>query len=365
MSSTPHASQIERLLPLGLTLGVIVLATLTLYPFLPAMLWAAMVAIALEPYYVRLVKWLKGRRILAAWLMGLGLMLAIIIPAIGLGRTLLALIPDALNWLERLAYFTQSHVGPGSMQELPSVGGPLGQMLEELRTDTKQFASHYREELKTVLLWLVSETQTIGVFVFEFAIGVILAMILVLRAGRVTELATKFFERVGGHFALRLAAHSVLTTRGAVQGVLGAALAQTLVATFSYVVAGVPGWLLWAGITFILSLIQIGPVLVWLPMSLWLWTQDQSYMAAFVFLWGLIVVNVTDNIARPLLVSKDSDMPASLAFLGAVGGLMQWGVVGVFVGPVIVAVGYELVLKWLEPDTLPDETLSDDLSEAG
>ena len=172
-------------------------------------------------------------------------------------------------------------------------------------------------------------------------------MILVLRADRVTGLATKFFEKVGGHFALRLAAHSVLTTRGAVQGVLGAALAQTLVATFSYVVAGVPGWLLWAGITFILSLIQIGPVLVWLPMSLWLWTQDQSYMAAFVFLWGLIVVNVTDNIARPLLVSKDSDMPASLAFLGAVGGLAghYWG----HSAPGLVAAGLRalnLVLAW-------------------
>ncbi len=359
MSSRSDVSLVERLLPIGLTIIVVLLATLTLYPFLPAILWAAMVAIAVEPYYVKLVRRLNGRRVLAAWLMGLGLMLAIIIPAVGLGRTLLALVPDALNWLERLAYYTTSHLGPGSMQDMPSIGGPLGKMLEELRTDAKGFATHYREELKTVLLWLVGEIQLFGVFVFEFAIGVILAMILVLRAGRVTEIATKFFERVGGRFALRLAAHSVETTRLAVQGVLGAALAQTLVATFSYVVAGVPGWLLWSGVTFILSLIQIGPVLVWLPMSLWLWTQDQSYMAAFVFLWGLIVVNVTDNIVRPLLVSKDSDMPASLAFLGAVGGLMEWGVVGVFVGPVVVAVGYELVLKWLEPDTLPDETLED------
>ena len=82
-------------------------------------------------------------------------------------------------------------------------------------------------------------------------------------------------------------------------------------------------------------------------------------MALFVFLWGLIVVNLIDNIVRPMLVSKDSDMPATLAFLGAVGGLMQWGVVGVFLGPVIVAVGYELVLKWVNPDTLPEETLEE------
>ena len=359
MTARRDAPLIERLMPLALTLGVIIIATLTLYPFLPAVLWAAMVAIAIEPSYVRLVRWLNGRRVLAAWLMGVGLMLAIIIPAIGLGRTLLALVPDALNWLERLAYYTTAQVGPGSMQDVPAIGGTLGKMWTELHTDAKGFATHYREELKTVLLWVVGQAQVFGVFVFEFAIGVILAMILVMRAGRVTELASKFFEKVGGRFALRLAAHSVETTRLAVRGVLGAALAQTLVATFSYVVAGVPGWVLWAGITFVLSLIQVGPVLIWLPMSLWLWTQDQSYVAAFVFLWGLVVVNLTDNIVRPMLVSKGSDLPASLAFLGAVGGLMQWGVVGVFLGPVIVAVGYELVLKWLEPETLPEETLED------
>jgi predicted PurR-regulated permease PerM len=358
MNGGPHTSQIERLLPLGLTLGVIVLATLTLYPFLPAILWAVMVAIAIEPSFNKLAARLDGRRLLAAWLMGLGLMLAILVPAIGLARTLLALLPDALNWLERLANYTQ-HVGPGSMQDVPALGPILGKFWEEMFQDTTNMATHFRDELKTVLLWLVQEVELVGVFVFEFAIGIILAMILVYRAERVTGLATTFFDRVGGRFALRLAAHSVVTTRIAVRGVLGAALAQTLVATFSYVVAGVPGWIMWAGVTFILSLIQIGPVLVWLPMSLWLWTQDQTYMAAFVFLWGLIVVNVTDNVVRPMLVSKDSDMPASLAFLGAVGGLMQWGVVGVFLGPVIVAVGYELVLKWLEPDTLPDETLAD------
>ena len=81
-------------------------------------------------------------------------------------------------------------------------------------------------------------------------------------------------------------------------------------------------------------------------------------MALFVFLWGLVVVNLTDNIVRPMLVSKDLDLPAILAFLGAVGGQLEWGVVGVFLGPVIVAVGYELLIKWIEPDTLPDETLT-------
>jgi predicted PurR-regulated permease PerM len=144
----------------------------------------------------------------------------------------------------------------------------------------------------------------------------------------------------------------VTVTRQTVLGVLGAGLAQTLVATFSYIVAGAPGWVILAGITFVLSLVQIGPALVWGPMSIWLWLSDRTGMALFVFFWGLVVVNLTDNVVRPLLVSKGSDLPAFLAFLGAIGGLMAWGVVGVFVGPVIVAVVHQLVLKWLEPEAL-------------
>ncbi len=358
MIKSPHLSLIERMLPIALLAGVILIFALTLYPFLPAILWAIMVAVAIEPYYQRLVAWSGGRRILVAWLMGLGLMLAILVPAIGLARTLLAFIPDTLSWFERLASYTE-RVGPGSMQDLPALGPHLSALWEAISDDATNAVSQFRGELKTILIWILQEAELLGVFVFEFSIGVILAMVLVYRSDRVAALASKFFERAGGRFASRLAEHSVVTTRSAVRGVLGAALAQTLVATFSYAVAGVPGWMIWAGVTFILSLIQIGPVLVWLPMSLWLWTQDQPQMAAFVFLWGLIVVNITDNVVRPLLVSKDSDMPASLAFLGAVGGLMQWGVVGVFLGPVIVAVGYELVLKWVEPDTLPDETLNE------
>jgi predicted PurR-regulated permease PerM len=147
--------------------------------------------------------------------------------------------------------------------------------------------------------------------------------------------------------ARELAAYSVETTRQAVRGVLGAALAQTLVATFAFAVAGIPGWVIWAGITFILSLVQVGPMVVTLPMAGWLWMSDRPGMAIFMALWSLIVVNITDNVIRPMLLSKDGNLPATLAFLGALGGLVEWGVVGVFLGPVILAVGYKLFLKWI------------------
>lgn len=357
MSQSPHLTLIERIVPLAVLSGFLLIAFLTLSPFLPAILWGVMVAIAIEPSYRLLVGWLGGRERLAALMTGIVLALLFIVPMIGLARALLAFLPGALIWIEEQS-FVASLSPLEQLHEIPAIGPQVSEIWQSFFSDASDLAARFGDEIKAVLLWVLQETEVLGLFVFEFVIGVILAVILVHRSDRITALSGKFFDRVGGHFAQRLAAHSVVTTRQAVRGVLGAAFAQTVVATFSYIVAGIPGWIIWACITFVLSLVQIGPVLIWLPMSIWLWASDRPLMALFVFFWGLVVVNLTDNIVRPMLVAKDSNLPASLAFLGAVGGLLEWGVIGVFLGPVIVAVAYELILKWIEPDTLPDETIT-------
>lgn len=357
MTRPSHLALIERSLPIAVVLAILLIAFVTLDPFLPAFLWGAMLAIAIEPGFQKFVGKLGGRRVLAAWLTGIVLVFVFVIPAVGLGRAMLTFLPDALNWIQRFA-ISVPESPPERLDQIPAIGPQITAVWRSIFSDMSGVASHFANELKTLLIWALKEVEVLGIFVFEFAIGVLLAVLMVYRSDRLKELSGKFLDRIGGNFAQRMAAHSVLTTRQAVRGVLGAALAQTLVATFSYIVAGIPGWIIWAGITFILSLVQIGPMLVWLPMSIWLWASDQPFLGLFVFLWGLVVVNLTDNIVRPLLVSKNTNFPASLAFLGAVGGLFQWGVVGVFLGPVIVAVCYELILKWLEPDTLPNDTIT-------
>lgn len=343
---------IERLAPLGLVLAVLFVGLLTLLPFLAATLWGVVLAIAVAPLHQKLLMSLGNRRGLAATITGFGLALCFVLPAIGIGRALASFLPSALNWVERVA-LAGLGTAPEPVLNLPLVGKSLADLWHSLGTDISSVATHFGDELKALLVWFAYEAEVLGIFVFEFAIGVIIAAVLVYNFDRVSELSQKFFDRLGGSFAQRMAALSVITTRQTVIGVLGAALAQTLVATFSYVVAGIPGWIIWSGITFILALIQIGPALVFVPMSIWLWSQGQPGMAIFILLWGLLVVNLVDNIVRPWLVSKGAHIPAILAFLGALGGLVEWGLVGVFLGPVVVAVCYEMILKWIEPDTLP------------
>lgn len=343
---------IEKLAPLGLVLAVLFVGLLTLFPFLAAILWGVVLAIAVAPLHQKLLLSLGNRRGLAAIITGCGLALSFVLPAIGIARALASFLPSALNWVERVA-LAGLGTAPEPVLKVPLIGKSLAEFWHTLGTDISSVATHFGDELKALLVWVAYEAEVLGIFVFEFAIGVIIAAALLYNFDRVSELSQKFFDRLGGTFAKRMAALSVVTTRQTVIGVLGAALAQALVATFSYVVAGVPGWIIWSGITFILALIQIGPALVFVPISIWLWSQGQPGMAVFVLLWGLLVVNLVDNIVRPWLVSKGAHMPAILAFLGALGGLVEWGLVGVFLGPVVVAVCYEMILKWIEPDTLP------------
>jgi len=351
-SGTPEGELIERFAPLGLVLAVLFVGLLTLYPFLAAILWGIVLGIAVAPLHQRLLERLRSRRALAAALTGLGLILCFVLPALGIASALASFLPSALNWVERVALAGLGKP-PEPVLNLPVVGESLAELWRSLGTDLSSLATHFGDEIKAILAWFAYESEILGIFVFEFAIGVILAVLLVYNFDRVTELSHKFFDRLGGTFARRMAVLSVQTTRQTVIGVLGAALAQTLFATFSYVVADVPGWIILAGVTFVLSLIQIGPAVVFIPISIWLWGQDQAGMAIFVFLWGVIGVCLVDYVVRPLLVSKGTHVPAILAFLGAMGGLIEWGLVGVFLGPVVVAVCYEMIVKWIEPDTLP------------
>jgi predicted PurR-regulated permease PerM len=144
--------------------------------------------------------------------------------------------------------------------------------------------------------------------------------------------------------------HAVLAIRSTVLGLLGSAAVQTAVASVSYVIVGLPHWPILALATYMLALVQVGPVLIWAPAALWLWMTDQPGFAIFLAAWGILVVGVSDNVVRALFVSRGAQIPALLAFLGAVGGLLTWGIVGIFVGPVIVGVVYQLVMQWVETE---------------
>jgi predicted PurR-regulated permease PerM len=204
--------------------------------------------------------------------------------------------------------------------------------------------------LRPAAFWLLGEGRLVGTFVIEFALGVILAAVLMHRAEAANSLVYRLLDHLGGTSATRMGRHAVTAIRSTVFGLLGSAAVQTTVAAAAYVVVGLPHWPILALATYILALVQVGPALIWGPAALWLWMRDQHGYAIFLVAWGILVVGVSDNVVKALFVSRGADIPALLAFLGAVGGLLTWGIVGIFVGPVILGVAYQLVVQWVETE---------------
>src|SRR5262249_43304073 len=154
--------------------------------------------------------------------------------------------------------------------------------------------------------------------------------------------------RIGGARGRQMLNVAGSTVKSVVYGILGTALAQGVVAGIGFLIAGVPGAALLALATFLLSVVPVGPPLIWLPAALWLYAQGSTGMAVFMFLWGLLAISMVDNVLKPVIISHGSNLPFMLVLLGVLGGAAAFGFVGIFLGPTLLAVGYRIVNEWVD-----------------
>jgi predicted PurR-regulated permease PerM len=150
-----------------------------------------------------------------------------------------------------------------------------------------------------------------------------------------------------------------------VNGILGTALAQSVLALIGYWIAGVPGAMLLGLLTFFLSIIPMGPPLVWIPATIWLYFDGQTVWAIFMLVYGIVVISSIDNIVKPYLISRGGTLPLLLVFMGVLGGLVAFGFIGVFLGPVILAIGYTLLAEWMNPSAQAGQQVAATPAETG
>jgi len=161
-----------------------------------------------------------------------------------------------------------------------------------------------------------------------------------------SERLEALFDRVGGKQAPGLTRIAGDTIKSVVYGVIGTALAQGFLAGIGFLIAGVPGTLLLGVLTCILSLIPFGPPLIWAPAAIWLFQNGETGWAVFLALWGFLLVSTVDNVLKPYFISKGSHLPFILVFLGVLGGVLAFGILGIFLGPTLLAIAYTLFQEW-------------------
>ena len=336
----------DRLLAQILLLVLLGACLWVLTPFVTALFWAAVLAFASWPVMRFLTRALKGNASLAAGLLTSGWVLIVAGPLVWLGFNIADHIRNATELIKNLRV-TGLPDAPEWLIDVPMVGGRLLELWQTVDQQGAAFLATAKPYMGQTGNWLLARSASIGAGILELALSLLLVFFFYRDGPRLANFAKSLVERLiedRADYYINLVAGTV---RRVVNGVIGTAAAQALVALFGFAVAGVPGALLLAALTFMLSLIPMGPPLVWGPAVAWLVFQNEYGMAIFMFLWGLLVISRVDNFLKPYLISRGGNLPLVVVLMGVFGGLFAFGFMGLFLGPTLLAVAYSLVSDWI------------------
>jgi predicted PurR-regulated permease PerM len=203
-----------------------------------------------------------------------------------------------------------------------------------------------RQYLQPLRTFALASGAAIAQGVLQLTLSILIAFFLYRDGEAVSRRLTATVGRIAGDRGRHLIGVAVATMRGVVYGILGTAIAQGVLAAIGFWLAGVPAAPLLGLLTFFLSPIPIGPPLVWAPAAFWLFSQGHTGWAIFLLIWGIAVVSSVDNVIKPLIISRGSNLPFILVLLGVLGGVFAFGFIGVFLGPTLLAIGFALIEDW-------------------
>jgi len=333
--------------------GMIVASFWILRPFLPAVIWATMIVIATWPLMLRVQSALWDRRGLAVAVMTVVLLLGLIVPLARALTTIVAHSEDIASGVQRLATWS-APAPPDWLERLPLVGQRLATRWKEVAAIRPgEFSERLAPYSRQIIGWILGTVGTMGLLLVQFLLVVLVSALLYATGETVADGVRRFARRLAGargEHSARLAAQAI---RSVALGIVVTALIQACLSAIGFVVCGVPFAALLTALVFVLCIAQLGPLLVMIPAVVWTYWSGSTGWGSALLIWTLFVGTI-DNVIRPLLIKKGADMPLWLVFSGVVGGLLSFGVVGLFVGPVVLAVSYSLLADWVnttEPAT--------------
>lgn len=345
----------QRDLP-QMTLGVIFIGGLIaasfwiLSPFLPAIIWATTLVVATWTTMLRIQARLWGKRSLAVAVMTLLLLLLLVVP---LALSIVTIADNStriVDWAKMLPEYTLPPP-PDWVAGLPLVGAKLQQFWQQFAAAGIQaLAAKLAPYASSVTKWFVSEVGSFGMVFLQFLLTVGIAAIMYAGGESAADWLKRFGKRLAGargEGAVVLASQAI---RGVALGVVVTALVQSVLGGIGLAVAGVPLVPVLTALMFMLCIAQLGPTLVLAPAVAWMYWSGDSVWGSFLLVWTLVVGSM-DNFLRPYLIRKGADLPLLLILAGVIGGMITFGLVGIFVGPVVLAVAYTLIDAWVADGT--------------
>jgi len=338
----------RRALDIFIHVGLVVLLATAclavLRPFLPLITWGVIIAIALYPAYRKLLSLLGSREKLAATLCTLLLLGILLVPVALLAGTLV----EGVQTLNTNLKSGTLHIPPPpeNVGTWPIVGAPLKNMWNMGATNLTGLVKSFAPQIKAYVPGFLAATAGIGLTVLQFVLSILLAGVLLANASGCAAITRSLSNRLFSRRAEEFEKLAVSTIRSVTNGILGVAVIQSVAAGLGFLVAGLPGAGLWAMIFLFAAVLQIGLVVL-IPAVIYMFAIASTTKAALFLAW-CIIVGLMDNVLKPLLLGRGVAVPIAVVFLGAIGGFLAIGTIGLFVGAILLSVGYKLVLAWLE-----------------
>ncbi len=330
-----------------LFIGGLMLASFwILRPFLGALVWGVMIVIPTWPLMLRAERMCGGRRWAAVGLMSAVLLALFVVPVFAAIGTLVANTDEIRGWVQRLETL-RLPPPPGWVENLPLVGGRAAATWRGLADEA--LGVKLAPYANDVAHWILAQMGSLGALSLQFLLTVIAAAVLYANGEYAARTAQRFGARLAGEHgagAVRLSGQAI---RAVALGVVVTALLQALVGGIGLFIAGVPFATILTALIFLLAIAQIGGAPVLIVPIVWLYWSGSPGWGTFLLAVGLLTATI-DNVVRPILIKRGADLPLLLIFSGVIGGLVAFGLIGIFVGPVILAVAYTLLQAWMGKD---------------
>ncbi|TCV99732.1 AI-2E family transporter YdiK [Biostraticola tofi] len=320
-------------------------------PFILGFAWASMVVIATWPLLIKIQAILWGRRSLAVLVMTLLLLLLFVLPVSILVSSIVENSTPLLDWARdpnRISLPTMLW-----LQDVPMVGNKLYTGWQTLIAGGgAPLMTKVQPYIGRSVTWLLSQAFSLGSFLFHCALMILFSVLLYIRGERVALAIRHFAIRLGaerGDASVLLAAQAI---RAVALGVVLTAIVQSVLGGIGLAVAGIPVAIVLTVLMFVMCIAQLGPLPVLIPAMIWLYWSGDTTWGTILLVWSCVVGTI-DNVLRPIFIHMGADLPVLLILCGVIGGLLAFGMIGLFIGPVVLAVSFRLVWAWVNEAPSP------------
>lgn len=336
---------IEVVVKVGILLALVVWTFFIIKPFLVPVLWGIILAVTMEPFIGKFAGASSGRRKLASILFALVVIAALVIPAVLLVLSSIDVIQAIVVALENNTLTLPPP--PSAIEQWPLVGPPLYKFWSLASSNLAAALAKFTPQLKAGIGVLLGSFGGGVKAIFMFIISVVIAAALLITAENGSATIARIVARFVGDRGKDIIELGSATIRGVMQGVVGVAVIQSVLAAIGMVVVGVPAAGVWAVMVLICAVIQLPPILVMGPVAAWVFSASET-LPSVLFLVYAVLVSGCDSVLKPILMGRGVDIPMLVLLIGALGGMMLSGIIGLFVGAVVVAISYTLFKTWVD-----------------